>query len=192
MRFDARRCSSGGLFRLPHLEQQRAGVLERIEASGEQGLTFEELNRELPISEYGLRVLVDGGVQIVLIVKKGDRLVLSSTGYFVLRDEMTRVNLDFVNDVWYRGLDHLEASVKTGKPEGLRDLIDWPTIYQGLSKLPDRVRQSWLAFDHFYSDDAFSSVLPLVFAEKPRRLLDIGGNTGKSRCSASRSTRRSR
>jgi ubiquinone/menaquinone biosynthesis C-methylase UbiE len=155
------------------------GVLAQLEKVGEKGLSFEELRGKLELSEYGLRVLVDGGVQIGLIVGKDERLQLSSTGYYVLNDTMTRVNLDFVNDVWYRGLDHLEASVKTGKPEGLRELGPWPTIYEGLSKLPEGVRKSWLAFDHFYSDDAFGSVLPLVFRENPARILDIGGNTGK-------------
>jgi cyclopropane fatty-acyl-phospholipid synthase-like methyltransferase len=41
------------------------------------------------------------------------------------------------------------------------------------------VRESWLAFDHFYSDMAFPEALRLVFADRPRRLLDVGGNTGK-------------
>ena len=34
-------------------------------------------------------------------------------------------------------------------------------------------------FDHFYSDGAFDAVLPKVFARKPSRLMDVGGNTGK-------------
>jgi ubiquinone/menaquinone biosynthesis C-methylase UbiE len=36
-----------------------------------------------------------------------------------------------------------------------------------------------LTFDHYYSDQAFPATLPLVFADKPKRLLDVGGNTGK-------------
>jgi ubiquinone/menaquinone biosynthesis C-methylase UbiE len=155
------------------------GILEALQASGEQGLTFDELKGRVKVSEYGLRVLINGGLTSGMVLSEGEQLVLSSTGYFVLNDTMTRVNLDFVNDVWYRGLDHLEASISTGKPAGLVELGDWPTIYQGLSQLPEGVRKSWLAFDHFYSDDAFASVLPLVFREKPTRLLDIGGNTGK-------------
>ncbi|MCC6600303.1 MAG: methyltransferase domain-containing protein, partial [Crocinitomicaceae bacterium] len=46
-------------------------------------------------------------------------------------------------------------------------------------ELPDHVRKSWLSYDHFYSDDAFSSALPIVFNYKPERILDVGGNTGK-------------
>ena len=42
-----------------------------------------------------------------------------------------------------------------------------------------RARDSWLAFNHYYSDAAFPAALKLVFADKPSRLLDVGGNTGK-------------
>jgi hypothetical protein len=41
------------------------------------------------------------------------------------------------------------------------------------------VRRSWFAFDHYYSDRAFPDALPIVFAQQPKRLMDIGGNTGK-------------
>jgi cyclopropane fatty-acyl-phospholipid synthase-like methyltransferase len=47
-----------------------------------------------------------------------------------------------------------------------------------LTRLPEHVRASWLAFDHFYSSSAFEPALVHVFAARPRRVLDIGGNTG--------------
>ena len=56
---------------------------------------------------------------------------------------------------------------------------NWKTFYEGLASLPPGARESWLTFDHYYSDQAFPAALPLVFADKPRRLLDVGGNTGK-------------
>jgi hypothetical protein len=104
---------------------------------------------------------------------------LGKVGHFVLYDEMTRVNMDFVGDVCYAGASALEDSVRSGKPEGLKVFGDWPTIYEGLSRLPEGVKRSWFAFDHYYSDVAFPDALPLVFARKPARLFDIGGNTGK-------------
>jgi ubiquinone/menaquinone biosynthesis C-methylase UbiE len=61
----------------------------------------------------------------------------------------------------------------------LQTLGDWKTFYEGLSSLPPKLRESWLTFDHYYSDQAFPAALPLVFADKPKRLLDVGGNTGK-------------
>jgi len=161
------------------LALRNLGILRAIETAADAGMTFDALKQRLDLSEYGLRVLVDGGVRIGLIRHQDQRFALSNTGYFVLNDPMTTVNLDFVNDVCYRGLDRLEASVASGRPQGLKEFGDWPTIYEGLSQLPEPVRRSWFAFDHFYSDDSFDKVLPILFAHPPARLLDIGGNTGR-------------
>jgi hypothetical protein len=99
--------------------------------------------------------------------------------YFVLHDEMTRANMDFVQDINYRGFFHLQDSITSGKPVGLQTLGPWTTLYEGLAQMDPKARESWLAFDHFHSDAAFSAALPHVFRHKPGRLLDVGGNTGK-------------
>ncbi len=41
------------------------------------------------------------------------------------------------------------------------------------------MQKSWFRFDHFFSDDAFPVVLPMVYKNGIKKLLDIGGNTGK-------------
>jgi ubiquinone/menaquinone biosynthesis C-methylase UbiE len=87
--------------------------------------------------------------------------------------------MDFINDVNYNGLSHLDESIATGKPAGLKEFGNWKTIYEGLSQLPDQVQKSWFAFDHFFSDDVFLRVLPLVYGNSVKKLLDVGGNTGK-------------
>lgn len=161
------------------LALRNLGILPLIEAACETGITLKEIAENLPVNDYGLKVLIDGGVQGGLIHERDGRYVLSNTGYFFLNDEMTRVNFDFVNDICYRALDHLESSVMNGQPEGLKEFGNWPTIYEGLSLLPDQARKSWFAFDHFYSDDAFDKVLPIVFKNGAVNVLDIGGNTGK-------------
>ncbi len=48
-----------------------------------------------------------------------------------------------------------------------------------MSRLPEQAKQSWFQFDHFYSDRSFPVLLERVFADKPKHLVDIGGNTGK-------------
>jgi hypothetical protein len=53
------------------------------------------------------------------------------------------------------------------------------TIYEALSSLPEQVKKSWFAFDHFYSDIGFEEALPIVFSHKPKKIIDIGGNTAK-------------
>jgi ubiquinone/menaquinone biosynthesis C-methylase UbiE len=97
----------------------------------------------------------------------------------LLTDPATKVNIDFNHDVNYLGWFNLEESLLEGKPEGLKTLGNWPTVYEGLSSLPKHIQKSWFGFDHFYSDSSFDQALEIVFANKPRTLLDVGGNTGR-------------
>jgi ubiquinone/menaquinone biosynthesis C-methylase UbiE len=61
----------------------------------------------------------------------------------------------------------------------MKELGEWPTIYEGVSKLPEAIQKSWFNFDHYFSDDAFPIVLPIIYQSGIKNLLDIGGNTGK-------------
>jgi hypothetical protein len=45
--------------------------------------------------------------------------------------------------------------------------------------LPENVKKAWFEFDHFYSDNSFSHALEIIFKNQPKRIFDIGGNTGK-------------
>ena len=45
--------------------------------------------------------------------------------------------------------------------------------------MPPQVQKSWFGFDHFYSDNSFQQALEIVFANQPKTLLDVGGNTGR-------------
>ena len=156
-----------------------AGILELVQKSRAPGLTLEEVVAKVSLPHYGVKVLMESGLGIGLFCLNEDRYTLTKLGYFMLRDEMTRVNMDVVHDICYRGLFDLDKSIAEGKPVGLKTLGDWKTFYEGLSEISPQSRESWLAFDHFYSDAAFPAALPLVFADSPERLLDVGGNTGK-------------
>lgn len=158
---------------------QRAGILERVQASGAAGLGLAEIVAGGALPRYGVKVLMESGLGIGLFCCNAGRFTLTKLGYFILRDPMTRVNMDLMQDICYRGLFHLEEAVATGQPAGLKTLGDWPTFYEGLAALPPPAQQSWFAFDHYYSDQAFPAALPLVFADQPKRLLDVGGNTGR-------------
>jgi hypothetical protein len=159
------------------------GILEAVSASGEKGTTAAAVVAALGLSAYGVETLLEFGLSMELVKLKQDALpltyVLGKVGYFVLYDGMTRVNMDFVNDVCYRGAFSLEDAVRKGKPEGLKVFGEWKTIYNALSSLPDEVKKSWFAFDHYYSDIAFPEALGHVFRHAPRHLFDIGGNTAK-------------
>lgn len=155
------------------------GVLKIVSDAGMQGITLEEILPKVKLSRYSLRVLLEAGLGLEMLLVNEKRYTLSKTGYFILNDELTRINMDFSHDVCYKAMWHLQDSLTEGRPAGLQELGPWETIYQGLSILPEPARTSWFNFDHYYSDLAFPGVLPIVFEHKPKKLLDIGGNTGK-------------
>jgi SAM-dependent methyltransferase len=111
--------------------------------------------------------------------RRDARYFLGKLGRFLLDDEMTGVNFDFTQDVCYRAAAHLEQSLSEGRPAGLQELGPWTTLYEGLSVMPEPARRSWHAFDHFYSDGAFPAVCGRLCEQAPKRLLDVGCNTGK-------------
>ena len=155
------------------------GILEALVEHDEDGRSFDELVSASKVSRYGVSVLLDAGLSIGLVRMESERFFLTKTGSFWIRDPMTRVNTDFINDVCYRGMFHLREAIESGKPAGLQVFGDWPTIYERVLDLPERVQESWFAFDHYYSDLVFPLALPIVFANKPASIMDIGGNTGK-------------
>jgi ubiquinone/menaquinone biosynthesis C-methylase UbiE len=156
-----------------------SGILELVRASGNTGLTLAEVVAQAQLPRYGVKVLLESGLGIGLFYLHENRFVLTKLGYFLLRDPMTRINMDVMHEVCYRGFFDLDKAIEQGRPVGLKALGDWKTLYEGLSSFPPKARDSWLAFDHYYSDNAFPAALPLVFADRPKRLLDVGGNTGK-------------
>lgn len=156
------------------------GILDELRDSTD-GLTLIELQQKIKLSEYVLKILLEASLcaGTVLIDKKTDKYYISKTGWFLLNDPATRVNIDFNHDVNYRGMFYLDEALKEGKPAGLKTLGDWTTIYEGLSKLDPQVQKSWFGFDHFYSDHSFDTALEIVFSKKPKHLMDVGGNTGR-------------
>jgi len=157
------------------------GILDLLRDS-DNGMTEEEVVEKTDLSKYAVKCLLEASLCIgtVLINPETDRYFLSKTGWFLLNDPATRVNMDFNHDVNYEGWFHLEESLKEGKPVGLKHFGDWPTVYEGLSSLPEQVQKSWFGFDHFYSDSSFPQALEIVFGKyQVRSLYDVGGNTGK-------------
>ena len=152
-----------------------AYLLER-----QDGASVAEMHTELGISHYGLQVLLEAGYcgGVVDLVSE-DHYSLSKTGHFVLKDEMTRVNMNFTQQVCYKGLFHLKEAILTGTPAGLKELGDWENIYVGLKDLEKEAQDSWFEFNHYYSDDSLQPALEIFFRSEPKRVIDVGGNTGK-------------
>jgi len=157
------------------------GILDMIRDSKE-GVTRAEVVEKTQLSDYAVKCLLEASLSIgtILVDPNSDRYTISKTGWFLLNDPATRVNIDFNHDVNYEGWFHLEESLIKGKPEGLKHFGSWPTIYEGLSSLPKQVQKSWFGFDHFYSDSSFPEALKIIFDEhQVKSIYDVGGNTGK-------------
>ncbi|PSR01477.1 MAG: SAM-dependent methyltransferase [Bacteroidetes bacterium SW_11_45_7] len=156
------------------------GILKIVDQAGEEGYTTEQVAHHSNISRYGARVLLEAGLgSHIFYLTSDDKFALSKTGFFILRDEMTNVTMNFVNDVCYQGLYYLQDAIINQKPEGLKVFGEWDTVYEALNDLPPDARESWYAFDHYFSDVAFSEVIPRVLKHKPRMIYDVGGNTGE-------------
>ena len=157
------------------------GIFELLR-DADNGLTRQEICDQTELSDYAVKCLLEASLSIgtILVDPETDRFTLSKIGWFLLNNPVTRVNIDFNHDVNYEGWFHLEESLKEGKPVGLKHFGSWPTIYEGLSSLPEQVQKSWFGFDHFYSDSSFPEALKIIFDEHHvRSLYDVGGNTGK-------------
>lgn len=167
------------LFFQAAMAARNLGVLAAVHAAKSEGLAPAEVAERAGVSLYAARVLLEGCLAVELVALEDGRYRLTDAGRLWLFDRMTSVNANFVQDICYAGGAKLEDSLRTGRPEGLAVLGPWPTIYAGLTELPPDKLHSWFAFDHFYSDAAFPTVFRHVFEPPPRRLLDVGGNTGK-------------
>lgn len=155
------------------------GVLALAHRSGSHGVSADDVARERDISPYAARLLLEGCLAAGLLDYENDRFVVTKVGLFWEKDELTRVNADFSHHVCYRGAFHLADALRDGIPAGLRELGDFRTIYDGLSSLTPNVRRAWFEFDHYHSSAVFDTCLEDVLRSSPRRLVDVGGNTGK-------------
>ncbi len=159
------------------------GVLKVLFTAGDEGIEKQEILEKTGISSYAFNVLAEMGLSmnVIKIVKDSTpaRYYLGKVGFFLLDDPMTSANMDFMHDVCYQANFFMEESLNSSSPAGLKVFGDWPTVYEGLSSLPDKVKESWFRFDHYYSDNAFPSALKFVYRKQYDSLMDIGGNTAK-------------
>ena len=158
------------------------GIFSMLEEAGRKtpaGMTVEEISEKTGLSVYAVAVLLESSLTAGTVFLNDKRFTVSKIGWFLLNDPMVRADIDFNHDVNYKGLFHLDEALREGRPAGLKELGDWPTLYEGLSSLPEQVQKSWFGFDHFYSDNSFEQAMPLVFEDNVKSVLDIGGNTGR-------------
>jgi len=154
------------------------GILQML-IDSKKGMTLDEITKKTKLSKYACQCLLESSLTTGTVLFQEEKFVCSKAGWFLLNDPLVKVDMDFNHNVNYLGLYNLEEALIYGKPEGLKVFGDWNTIYEGLSQLPEKVQISWFKFDHYYSDQSFDEALKIVFENKPGKLLDVGGNTGR-------------
>ncbi len=156
------------------------GILEALYEHEKSGLPLDEIAQKVKLGNYSVKVLLESALSADIVkIDREQKYRITKTGYFLLKDKMTRINMDYNHYVNYQGLYYLEEAIREERAAGLRVFGEWQTIYPALSSLPDDARKSWFAFDHFYSDSAFSEAIEILQKTSPKSVLDIGGNTGK-------------
>ena len=155
------------------------GILEVLYTHDKEGLTLEQISREVKISKYGVKTLLETSLSADIVKCSEQKYSITKTGYFLLKDKMTNINMNYNHYVNYQGLYYLEESIKEEKALGLKVFGTWDTIYPALSSLPQQAQESWFTFDHYYSDSSFEEAIQILLKNKPKKILDIGGNTGK-------------
>ena len=107
---------------------RNSGILAWLDKQGKEGASLEEITEHSTLGSYGVSVLLDMGLSGRIVTQQHGRYFLAKVGHFLLHDEMTRVNMDFTQDVCYKGLFHLAVALKEEKPAGLAVFGNWPTI----------------------------------------------------------------
>jgi len=155
------------------------GILEVLNDNDENGLSLEQIAKKVNLSIYGVKTLIETSLSADIVKQKENKYFITKTGYFLLKDEMTKVNMNYNHYVNYKGLYDLDKAIVNEKAEGLKEFGTCDTIYPLLSTLPEKAKQSWFEFDHYYSDTALDEAIDILLGNKPKKILDIGGNTGK-------------
>ena len=157
------------------------GVFELLQKNRKTALSVEDIAKECDLTIYAVEVLCESGFSMGALDFKDEKYTITNIGYFLQNDEMTKANLNYNHDVNYLGLFYLDESLKKGEPTGLHKAFNTneETIYPLLTKLPQKAKDSWFGFDHFYSDAAFKTLVDIMSEKDIKNMLDIGGNTGK-------------
>lgn len=154
------------------------GLLVLLEERGYEGLSASEAAEVSSLPQNSATVLLEAGLGIGLLHGRDGRFCLSKAGHYFLQNPTVRSNTDLMRDLCLPGLAQLEESLAEGRPLGLLSFGASSSIFEALPELPMRARQSWYAFNNHHSSAAFGDAMPSIFAQQPRRILDIGGSTG--------------
>ncbi len=88
----------------------------RLLSDNREGLSLEQISQKTELSRYAAQVLLEASLTIGTVLVKDDQYILAKAGWFLLNDEMAQVNMNFNQDVNYKGLFHLEEAFAKWPP----------------------------------------------------------------------------
>lgn len=155
------------------------GLLERLRDAGPDGLSLDDLAQHAKLSDNSAHVLLEASLAIGLTAMENGRFLITLAGKLFITLETVRRNTDFMRDVCLPGISGLPQSLKENRPVGLEAFGSWSNLFEGLNELPDRTRKSWYRFNNHHSAQGFRDAMPLLFVHNPKKILDIGGSSGR-------------
>lgn len=117
---------------------RNTGILAWLDKQGTRGASLEEIVANSTLSEYGAGVLLDMGLSGRIVTHSERRYYLAKIGHYLLHDSMTRVNMDFTQDVCYQGLFHLADALKAEKRPGSLSLVNGRPFIRHSPPYPNR------------------------------------------------------
>ena len=75
---------------------RNSGILKEIEESGVDGLTIEEIIEKVKLPNYGVRVLLESGLGIGLIIINDDKYKITKTGHFIFQNAVLTWTLTYM------------------------------------------------------------------------------------------------
>src|SRR5690606_1337825 len=106
---------------------RKLGIFDLIfERRKKGGISIEDIAKQLSLSTYGVGVLLEIAESSDIVSKdENNHYELTTIGYYLNSHKTVDVNINFTQEVCYKGLFHLDEAIKTGKPAGLKELGDW-------------------------------------------------------------------
>ena len=98
------------------------GIFELLQKN-KMGLNVEDISQKLNVTPYSIRILCESGFSMGALKLEDEIYTITRIGYFLLNDEMTKINMDFNHDVNYQGLFYLDEALKNDRPFGLHKIF---------------------------------------------------------------------
>ena len=68
------------------------GILELLYQNDKVGLSLEQITQKIDLTSYGIKTLLESSLSADIVKSSQGKYHITKTGYFLLKDEMTKIN----------------------------------------------------------------------------------------------------